>query len=354
MKPFLQDERNLIDAIASRMGRVIERVKESAAPCEGCNVPAAISSGQSMVFERKGFMDPERIEHVFVYPMDGGGGDVLLRVSDITEQRMFEKQLIHSAKMASLGVLVSSVAHEINNPISFISFNIPILRDYIKEVMPVVDTYASNHPDMEICHMTYPEFRKDISRLLDNIEHGSGRISNFVSNLKDFSQLNDKIKKDWIDLNSVIEKVISICRIQIKKNVASFSTKIPKNLPRIWSDPNALEQILITLLVNAVQASEKKESRIELNVEVGNSWRDHTILEVKDNGSGMNEKTIRKIFDPFFTTKSARGGTGLGLYVGHNLVESLEGRIDVASESGMGSTFRVILPDKDRRGKGRA
>ena len=114
-----------------------------------------------------------------------------------------------------------------------------------------------------------------------------------------------------------------------------------------------LEQILINLLVNAAQASEKKESRIELNVEVGNSWRDHAILEVKDNGSGMNEKTIRKIFNPFFTTKSSQGGTGLGLYVGHNLVESLRGRIDVESESGIGSTFRVIFPDKDRRGRGR-
>ena len=147
--------------------------------------------------------------------------------------------------------------------------------------------------------------------------------------------------------------MIYICRLQIKKNVASFITNIPENIARIWSDPNALEQILINLLVNAAQASEKKDSRVELNVEVRNSWRDHTILEVKDNGSGMDEKTIRKIFDPFFTTKSSQGGTGLGLYVGHNLVESLKGRIEVESEPVMGSTFRVILPDKERRGRER-
>jgi C4-dicarboxylate-specific signal transduction histidine kinase len=326
-------------------------------PCQGCEVPGIIKSGKSMMFERTGFMDPDRLEHVFVYPVKGKAGqdeDVLLRIGDITEQRMFEKHIIQSEKLASLGVLVSSIAHEINNPNSFISFNIPILKDYIKDLMPIVDTYAATHPNLEIGHMAYPEFRKDISNLLDNIAHGSERINSFVSNLKEFSQVKDKVAEDWIDLNSVIEKVLSICGIQLKKNVNSFITNIPVNLPRIWSDPSALEQILLNLLVNAAQASDKKDSRVELNAKIRDSWSDHTIFEVKDNGCGLDQKALKNIFDPFFTTKSDTGGTGLGLYVTHNLVESLRGRIEVESEPGNGSTFRVVLPDKERRQQPRA
>ena len=333
-----------------------DMLRASATACEGCEVPAAVSSGKSTVFERQGFMEPDRLEQVFIYPVkeqEGGSRDLLLRISDITEQRMFEKQLIHSEKMSSLGVLVSSIAHEINNPNSFINFNIPILKDYIEEVMPIVDGYAADHRDLEICHMAYPEFRKDIANLLENIEHGSGRITRFVSNLKEFSQVKEKVEERWFEITPLIERVLSICNVQLNKNVKSFVTNIPENLPRIWSDPLFLEQILLNLLVNATQAADKNDSRIELNVEVRSSWLDHTVLEVKDNGAGMDEKTMQGIFDPFFTTKSSEGGTGLGLYVTHNLVQSLKGRIETESEPGKGSTFRVILPDKERRSKAR-
>jgi signal transduction histidine kinase len=334
-----------------------QALREELAPCVGCEVPAALSDGKNLIFERRGFMDPERLEHVFVYTIKGKHSrqeDVLLRINDITEQRMFEKQLIQSEKMASLGVMVSSIAHEINNPNSFISFNIPILKDYLEELMPIADAFAEKHPDLEIGNMPYPEFRKDLSRLLDNIGHGSDRISDFVSNLKEFSQVKEKIEPAWIDLNSVIEKVLSICQVQLKKNVKTFIYDAPKNLPPAWCDPNALEQILLNLLTNAAQASDKVDSRVELSAQICDSWPDHTILEVKDNGRGMDENAIQKIFDPFFTTNSDLGGTGLGLYVTHNLVESLRGRIEVESEPGKGSTFRLILPDKERRSRKRS
>jgi signal transduction histidine kinase len=212
--------------------------------------------------------------------------------------------------------------------------------------MPIVDGFAEKHPDLEVGNMPYTEFRKDISNLLDNIKHGSDRISDFVSNLKEFSQVKERIEKDWIDLNSVIEKVLSICHVQLKKNVKTFIYDALKNPPPIWCDPSALEQILLNLLTNAALASDKKDSRVELRTQIRDSWLEHTILEVKDNGCGMDTASIQKIFDPFFTTNSDAGGTGLGLYVTHNLVESLEGRIEVESEPGKGSIFRVILPDK--------
>lgn len=346
----LSDYTDILDSKCHQM------LRASAAPCEGCEIPASVSSGKSRIFERKGFMNPDRLEHVYLYPVREKGGsnkDMLLRISDITEQRMFEKQLIHSEKLSSLGVLVSSIAHEINNPNSFISFNIPILKDYIEAVLPIVDAYGADQPDFEICQLAYPEFREDIADLLDNIAHGSARINKFISNLKEFSHVKEKVEEDWIELTPLIEQVLSICHAQLTKNVKSFVTNIPANQPRIWSDPFVLEQILLNLLVNAAQAVNKNGSRVELNVAVRPSWLDHTILEVKDNGAGMDQNTMQKIFDPFFTTKSPTGGTGLGLYVCDNLVQSLRGRIEVRSEPGKGSTFRVILPDKERRSEKR-
>lgn len=330
--------------------------RDSAVPCQGCEIPAAIASGKSAQFERKGFMDQERLETVYLYPTKNKTSDdwaVVLRIKDITEERLFEKQIIQNEKMAALGMMTSSIAHEIKNPIGFISFNIPILREYIAELTPILDEYAAEHPELEICNMSHADFHEDIFNLLDNLEHGSTRIESFVSNLKEFSRVSYQVEERWVELNPIIENVIQMDQERLLQNVKLIEKEVPENLQKIWSDPLAIEQILLNLLNNAVQASDKENSSVVLRVEVRNNWLNHLILEVSDNGTGMDEKTMEKIFDPFFTTKTWAKGTGLGLYICHGLVNSLRGRIDVKSEPGEGSTFRVILPDKDRRDKKR-
>ena len=315
---------------------------------EECQVPTAISNGKNITFERNKPTDPNRFEKIVIYTVeeeDGSKiGSVIVRISDITERKLFERQLIQKEKMASLGVLVSSIAHEINNPNNFVSFNIPILRDYIEEMIPIIDKYAAERQDFEMCNLTYPEFRQDIFKLIVNIENGSGRISTFVSNLRSFSQ--NKYKKDliWVELKEVIESVLSICHSKIKRAVKSFVNNIPENLPKVYTEPYTLEQILLNFLVNAAQAADKHDSWIKLNVTVNDEKREHITIEVSDNGCGIDTETQLKIFDPFFTTKSQFEGTGLGLYVCHTLAERLNGHIDVASEPGKGSVFRLILP----------
>lgn len=111
---------------------------------------------------------------------------------------------------------------------------------------------------------------------------------------------------------------------------------------------------MINLLINSAQAVDKRDSWVKLTVAVNDEWKNHAIIKVSDNGCGIDNKNRLKIFDPFFTTKPSPEGTGLGLYVCHNLVEGLGGRIEVESKRGEGSTFTVILPDKERRQKPRA
>lgn len=338
------------------LGKVIGRYCYEAVgqtcTCEGCKIPQAVEHGRMLTFERTISSETERMEQVTIYPVvekDGRPGGGVMRIVDVTEEKRFEQQLIKNEKMASLGILVSSIAHEINNPNNFVTFNIPILKDYLEELIAISDQYAKEQPELELFHMSYPEFRKDILKLTDNIEHGAGRISTFVANLREFSQNNGDRQMVWLGLPMVVDKVLSICRSQIKKQIRTFEMDIPADFPLIYADQYSLEQILLNLIVNAIQAANKPDSFVKLSAHTGDKWQEHTTISLADNGSGINEKTMGRIFDPFFTTKSASEGTGLGLYVSHNLVQSLGGRLEVKSIPNEGSTFTVYLPDRDRR-----
>lgn len=326
-------------------------------PCDACQIPLAVTEGKSVTFERKNLDHPEQLEQVFINSVKENPNqtsDFIIRITDITEARKLERMLVHSEKMASLGVLVSSIAHEINNPNNFVTFNMPILRDYIQQMLPIVDSYAEQHPALELCHMPYPEFREDIFKLIGNVEHGSARISSFVSNLREFSQSGGSKPFSWVNPTALIKKTISLCQSKIQKAVKSFILDIPDGLPNIYTDQYSLEQILINLLLNSVQAADKPDSWVKFEARVTDEWKNHAVIRISDNGCGIEPDVKRKIFDPFFTTKLSAEGTGLGLYVVHNLLAALGGRIEVTSEPGKGSIFTVTLPDKERRQKPRA
>ena len=322
-------------------------LKGEAKPCKGCEIPSAVLSGEARTFEREGFMDSERIEQVVAYPVklaEGEKAGAIIRISDITEAKSMQRQLIQSEKLASLGLLISGIAHEINNPSNFITLNIPVMRDYMDAVMPIINDYVRNHQDFELFGMSYPEFREDIFKLLDNIEYGAARITSIVSDLREFARVEDTKKQARVDIKPVIEKGLSICQNQIRKRIKQLEINIPEGLPGIVTNPKVIEQVIINLLINAAQAADKEDSWIKLSASTGKTPENHLIIEVQDNGCGMDEKAKKRLFDPFFTTKSPGQGTGLGLYVSKNLIEGLGGSIKVESEPGKGSTFQVVLP----------
>ncbi len=318
------------------------------AKCQNCKIPSAVINDRHVILEREGFMDSSRIEQVVVYPIaekENEEGAAIIRINDITDEKMLQRQMVQTEKLAALGFLVSGVAHEINNPNSFISFNIPILKEYLNEIMSIIDDYAEEHENLELFGMTYPEFRKDVFKLMDNIENGSRRINIAVSNLRGISRTKEKTKMDWIDVKELIEKSVSICRSKINRMVKSFEVDIPEGLPEIYTDSETIETVVINLLINAAQAIDKEDSWIRLNVTLDDSSQNYLIIEVSDNGCGLDEKIKNNIFDPFFTTKPPGEGTGLGLTLCHNSIEKLGGRIGVDSVPDKGSTFRVTLPN---------
>ena len=264
---------------------------------------------------------------------------------DITRESILERQVVHQEKLASLGTLVSGIAHEINNPNNFIMFNIPILKDYTRELMRIADGYAREHPDYELFGMTYREFREDIFNLLDNIEHGSARIDATISKLQEFSRKKKDEDRRLATVAEVVRQAVAICQSQIERMVGTFAVELAPELPPIITDADALEQVLINILINAGQAADKAESRIVIRVLSGASWKERIIIEIEDNGSGMDQATLNSIFNPFFTTKPRGKGTGLGLYITKNLLEGLGGTIEVKSGPGRGSLFRIVIPE---------
>jgi len=266
-------------------------------------------------------------------------------VTDITKGKILERQIIHQEKLASLGMLVSGIAHEINNPNNFITFNIPILRDYVGELMRIADAYADRHPDYELFGMTYSEFREDIFNLIENIEHGTARIDGTVRKLQEFSRKKNDEGRRLGDVEEIVGHAVALCRTQIGRTVKIFEVEMAPGLPSMCTDADALEQTLINILINASHAADKEESRITLRVAGGDSWENRIIIEIEDNGAGMDQETQNSIFKPFFTTKPRGKGTGLGLYIANNLIEALGGVIEVESEPGRGSLFRIILPE---------
>jgi signal transduction histidine kinase len=293
-------------------------------------------------------MNPEHMEKVIVYPIEGERGNPggsIIRISDITGVRLLERRMVQKEKLAALGLLISGIVHDVNNPNNFISFNMPILREYLNEIIPIVDRHAEARGQYNLCGMSYAEFRTDLFKLLDNVEHGSRRIKTIVSDLREFVRRRDKGERRSVALKEVIENGVMICLGDLKRRVRSFHVDVPGDLPHIVTCPESLELILINLLVNAAEAVDKEDSWIRLRVVPGeNKWADHMIIEVSDNGCGMDQSTREKLFDPFFTTKSPSAGTGLGLYICNTLLEGIDGHIEVESDMGERTVFRVILP----------
>ena len=265
-------------------------------------------------------------------------------VRDVTEQRRLQQQLMQADKLASLGSLVAGIAHEINNPNNFISFNIPILEEYWKEVLPILDEHHQRNPGWTVLGMSYQEFRSDMLKLLNNMQHGSDRINNIVSELRDFARVEKDEFRAPTDVRKLINRVTTLTGKQVSKIIRSFSVEIEDGLPDVVMNPARIEQVLINLILNAVQAADKEDSYVRLDVRRNPANRSEVIFEVIDNGCGMDDKVRERVFDPFFTTKEGTEGTGLGLSISYAIVQDHGGRITIESAPGEGTTVQVMLP----------
>ncbi|MBD3370957.1 hypothetical protein GF402_11435 [Candidatus Fermentibacteria bacterium] len=260
---------------------------------------------------------------------------------DITLEKTYEQQIQQADKLASLGELVSGIGHEINNPNQFIRGNIKILHQALDDILPILDEYYQDHPDLTIARLKYDFFREHVSTLLDDMRHGSERIKSIVEGLRRFARRDEGLLIDKIDINTLIESSARLVEKEVHKH-AEIELDLAEDVPEFTGNSQKIEQVLVNLIVNASQAMpEGRRGLITVRTRVEG---EQIHIQVEDDAKGMNEKVQKQIFDPFFTTRRAKGGTGLGLAIAYRIVEEHGGAISVSSTVGEGTTFTIRIP----------
>lgn len=269
---------------------------------------------------------------------------------DVTDRKRIEEQakihqqqLMQAGKMVALGTLVSSVAHEINNPNNFIMLNTPLLSEAWEGALPILDEYCEKNGDFAIGGMKYREMRDSIGVLFSGIRDGSKRIKQIVEDLKDFVRRDTSDMTQSVDMNAVLKSAISLLSNTIMKSTNHFSVAYGKDLPLLKGNFQRFEQVMINLIQNACQAlpDNRKGIRVSTSYE---EKKPSMVVEVEDEGTGIPSDMLSHITDPFFTTKSDSGGLGLGLSISSRIVKESGGTLTFASEPGKGTRAKIVLP----------
>lgn len=268
-------------------------------------------------------------------------------------QQLAEAQshLMQSDKMASIGQLAAGVAHEINNPIGYVYSNLGTLEKYVQDTFALLDLYeqaetAISDPTLRT-QLTVAKdkldlkfLKEDLQALMAESKDGITRVKKIVQNLKDFSHVDTNDEWHFSNLHQGLDSTLNIVNNEIK-----YKAEVVKEygiIPEVECLSSQLNQVFMNLLVNAAHAIEEHGT---ITVRTGQQ-EDKVWVEVADTGKGIKPEHLQKIFDPFFTTKPIGKGTGLGLSLSYGILQKHHGRIEVRSEIGKGTTFRVSLPIK--------
>ena len=246
------------------------------------------------------------------------------KVEERTQQlKVAQKKLVQTDRLASLGQLSASVAHEINNPVSGVLNLAMLLQRMVK--------------DDGVPRERLEEFRKYLSQIVNE----TSRVGRIVSDLLAFSR-RSKPQRAPADLNKIVRTTLSLVQHKMKLSSVEVESRLAEGLPMVPCDPSQIQQVVLNLILNAAEATQcRSQRRVEISTESGPG---ELRLIISDNGEGIPQENLSKIFDPFFTTKSEGKGVGLGLAVSYGIVQAHGGDIEVRSQPGQGAAFVVSLP----------
>ncbi|MGB9079874.1 MAG: ATP-binding protein [Desulfuromonadaceae bacterium] len=279
---------------------------------------------------------------------------VALRTADLTreiaERRHAEEellrgqqQLVQADKMAALGILVSGVAHEINNPTGLILLEAPTVKRFFGDASKILERYYRENGDFTCGGLPYSRMREEIPRSLDKLQEAGKRIKRIVDDLKDFARQGDSACNESVNLNSVVQAAVRLVEPTIRKATSRFTVSYAKHLPPIRGNAQRIEQVLVNLILNACQALPDTERAIELATYC-DPERSSVTFRLRDEGCGISPEHLARLTDPFFTTKRDSGGTGLGLSVSAGIVKEHGGRLIFDSVPGSETVVTLTLP----------
>jgi two-component system NtrC family sensor kinase len=263
---------------------------------------------------------------------------------------MAQEQLVQSEKLASIGQLAAGVAHEINNPIGYVFSNFETLGTYIARMLEMFKAYeeaeASIGAPAVLARLREMRAGVDLDYLIEDIpglmaesREGISRVRKIVQDLKDFSRVDANQEWQWADLHTGIDSTLNIVSNEVK-----YKADVVREygqIPEIECLPSQLNQVFMNIVVNGAHAISGGRGRITIRT---GTTGDNVWVEIADNGGGIAKEHLARIFDPFFTTKPIGSGTGLGLSLSYGIIQKHNGQIEVHSEPGQGTTFRITLP----------
>jgi signal transduction histidine kinase len=266
--------------------------------------------------------------------------------------REAQASLVQSEKLASLGRLAAGMAHEINNPIAYVTNNLAVLRRDMIAALGVLDLYRQGRKALEAAEPALAAetarreaevdlefFRANLERICDKTAEGLQRVRDIVRNLRDFAHLDEAAFKE-ADLNAALGSTLEILRHEIAAKEIRTNLSL-QPLPPVLCHPGKINQVFLHLLSNAVEACGRGGT---LTVRTHAASESGVVIEIQDDGCGIPAEHLPRLFEPFFTTKPVGQGTGLGLSVSFGIIRDHGGLIDVTSEVGRGTTFRIRLP----------
>ena len=293
---------------------------------------------------------------VWTYPVKDRHGKITLVAEtaiDVTEKikaenkaKLHQQQLIQADKMKSLGILVAGVAHEINNPNNFIGINISILDKIWRDFMPVINQEIKSNKKQAFGGIPASKIEYSIKTLLEGIKEGSERIMTIVDNLKGYVRETPADRIEQFYVNDALTRSLFLLNNLLKKSTSNFLLKPGTKIPPVNGVQQRIEQVIINVLQNACQALTASGQSIKVST-CFVSARNEVVIEVKDEGCGIEAEDLKHITDPFFTTRRESGGTGLGLSISSSIMEEHKGRLEVKSRQGgktSGTTVKIILP----------
>ncbi len=326
---------DLNDFLELRTSRFVGKTKEM----RGCR-----KSGESFPIE----LSLSAIEN-------SGGYQFLAAIRDLTERQRLQATLAQAERLASIGLLSAGVAHEINNPLAYIANNLAVLDRDLKGVLDLMTTYESAHAHLPPAvlervqaisdDLDWPYVRDNLGRMLTRTREGVQRVANIVQNLRSLARTSPP-KPEPALLSDLIDSALDMVQGRVRRHHIEIRVECGTTA-KILCVPSQISQVILNILVNAIQAIESL-NRPERNLICVITRQEPVsqILEFEDNGCGIPAEQISQLFDPFFTTKPVGEGTGLGLSITHNIITGHGGRIEVESQVGVGTCFRLILPWK--------
>jgi C4-dicarboxylate-specific signal transduction histidine kinase len=259
--------------------------------------------------------------------------------------REIQPQLQQAQKMETLGTLVAGVAHEINNPINLIMYNLPLLKKIWVDFLPLLMERKQTEPERKFGGFAYDFLADNLDQLVADMEMAAHRIAKTVSDLKNYSRQSNVAEKLPLQVNSAVKNALRLAQSTLRKSDVNVKLNLADDLPDIQGNLQGIEQIILNITINAIHAVHPKRGEIE--IKTGLRIKDGMVyIRIADNGRGISPAIANKIFLPFVTDKQSEGGTGLGLSVTYSLVKAHDGEIDFETSRDRGTAFNVYLPTR--------